>query len=578
MDLQFYPTTKALAYKAWKKFKSNDYTRILEPSCGEGHLLVPLLANESYRYRDKKYPVDTIEIDMSRHPILKAKGLNVVGIDFMQFEGASLYSHIIMNPPFSDGIKHVIKAWDILFDGELVAILNAQSVKNPDTKERRYLVDLIEQYGSVEYLADEFNVKDAERQTSVEIALIHLVKKSNFEIDYLAGLKVDDMSSIGLATGYKEINEIAIHQGLIDNTVTIFKAAVKAAKEEVFSAARARYYAGLLGDTMEHLQSKESNKSPDTVKANLKTVREDLQKIYETLKNKAWTQILRSTQVTSRLSSKAQQRLEAEFENVKLLEFTSANIFGFICGLIENSSAMNIEMICDVFDSFTKYHAANRFYYRGWISNSKHKTAAYKIKNTRVILPCRGGYGWSSHPDWDTTRTLSDFDKVFALLDSKSEVALPLADVLTKNYDDLRSGQRIKASYFDIRFYPGAATIHLFPTDKKLIDRFNRMVGVYRKWLPPEGEKVSEAFWLQYEKADTFATKMQAEIQKENKERKYWNTLEKDIESNEPDVKERAVVELDLAINRVLMQHGIDPSTMIESNQHEQPKQLLLAA
>ncbi len=77
-----------------------------------------------------------------------------------------------MNPPFADGAKHVLKAWEILFDGEIVAILNAETLKNPYSKERKLLFKLIEQYGEVEYLQQIFAGVDAERQTNVEIAYL----------------------------------------------------------------------------------------------------------------------------------------------------------------------------------------------------------------------------------------------------------------------------------------------------------------------------------------------------------------------------------------------------------------------
>lgn len=31
-----------------------------------------------------------------------------------------------MTPPFASGVEHVLKAWNLLYDGELVAILNAE--------------------------------------------------------------------------------------------------------------------------------------------------------------------------------------------------------------------------------------------------------------------------------------------------------------------------------------------------------------------------------------------------------------------------------------------------------------------
>jgi hypothetical protein len=591
MDMQYFPTPDSLARKAWAKFQNKDIVRILEPSAGEGHLLEVFRQKESYSYK-KSTPVDCVEFDITRHAILRANGYNVVGVDFMQFGGASLYSHIIMNPPFSEGAKHVLKAWEMLFDGELVAILNAESIRNPFSSDRQMLLRLIEQHGSVEYLQEEFLSDEAERKTSVEIALVHLTKSSNFEMNFLAGLEVDDMTASGLASGYKEYgNEVAMHNSMVENSVLAFNAAVKAARELVFAAARARYYSSILGSTMETLQSKASNISPGSEKANLFTVRREMQEQYDDLKNRAWTQILRSSQFTSRLSSKAQRRLEAEFENVKQLEFTVANIYGFILGLIEKQSEINIEMACDVFDSITKHHSDNRVYYKGWKSNDKHRTSAYRVKMTRFVIPGNRNDGWRSTPDWDTCRFLADFDKVFAMLDGKSSPGasnknvdgeiLPdtsLEGIFNSHYMELRNGNRVSSDYFDIRHYPGAGTIHFFPTNKKLIDRFNRLVGRHRNWLPPEGETVPEAFWLQYEKAEKFATEVQSEISKLNRSRSFWGGLERDIHSSNGETSATAVTAIDSVLDIVLERHGIHPASLANPAQQQAALPFLEAA
>lgn len=157
MDMQAYYTPDSLARKAWAKFKNKDVIRLLEPSAGEGDLIEPWTGREQWRSgKHTAKLVDCVEIDISRHPTLRGKGFNVVGVDFMAFNGASIYSHILLNPPFADGAKHALKAWEILFDGEMVAILNAETIKNPFSGERKMLLNLIEQYGSVEFLQDEF--------------------------------------------------------------------------------------------------------------------------------------------------------------------------------------------------------------------------------------------------------------------------------------------------------------------------------------------------------------------------------------------------------------------------------------
>ncbi|OAI23172.1 hypothetical protein A1355_21970 [Methylomonas koyamae] len=75
-------------------------------------------------------------------------------------------------------------------------------------------------------------------------------------------------------------------------------------------------------------------------------VKRALFKRYHDLKNRAWASILRSTQVTSRLSSAEQKRLEADFETVKSLEFTVPNIYGFLQGIIDQQGEIQLSMVC----------------------------------------------------------------------------------------------------------------------------------------------------------------------------------------------------------------------------------------
>ena len=161
-DWQSYPTPEALAVRAWRKFKSPDVERLLDACAGAGALADQWssLHDQGYRGgrggRHEVLPVDVIEVDARHHPTLREKHYNVVGLDFLQFEGGSIYSHVIMNPPFAQGARHALKAWDMLWEGEVVAILNAETLRNPFSAERKRLASLVAAHGSVEYIRDAF--------------------------------------------------------------------------------------------------------------------------------------------------------------------------------------------------------------------------------------------------------------------------------------------------------------------------------------------------------------------------------------------------------------------------------------
>ena len=99
-------------------------------------------------------------------------------------------------------------------------------------------------------------------------------------------------------------------------------------------------------------------------------------------------------------------------------------------------------------------------------------------------------------------KQLQDFDKTFAMLDGKYVCESSLTALFSNRFDELKQGDRLSTSYFDIRYYPGAQTIHFFPTNKAVIDRLNRLVGKKRQWLPQDDAKASKDFWNQYDQAE----------------------------------------------------------------------------
>ena len=574
MDMQFYPTPLDLAQRAWSKFKDRNFVRILEPSAGEGHLIGAVPVD---RFGYHRYKIDAIELDSTKHPLLKGM-CDVVGFDFLRFEAGAIYSHIIMNPPFADGAKHVLKAWDILFDGEIVAILNADTLRNAYSKERQMLTRLIEQHGEVEFIPDAFKGDEVERQAEVEVALVYLCKQADTSAiigDILGEMKADTEAH-SLGADFHEAHDLALPNNFAENTVLAFNAAVEAMRQEVYAEARASHYARLLGETMAKVNGDASGESSSESSGSTATwVRGELGKRYGKLKDRAWTGILRSTQVTSRLSSSAQRRLETEFENIKKLEFSESNIYGFLAGLANAGGQIQIEMACDVFDLITKYHSDNTVFYMGWKSNDRHRTCGMRIKTTRFVLPGhRRSLGDSLY--WDSEQVLGDFDKVFAMLDGKTEPETSLVQVFRSSFRELRFGSRVSSSYFDVRYYPGVGTIHFFPRNKMLIDRLNRLVGRHRKWLPPTDEGVSKDFWLQFDKAEKFDGEVRKEFAKSGVGRSTWSKPSLQSLFHDNDRKAESEEVLAQAVQVVLDRHGINIEAAIE--QHDSGRPLLLAA
>lgn len=589
MDMfQYYPTPIDLAQRVWSKLENRHPDRVLEPSAGKGHLLKGMHGTDRhYSSHNTRFGhVDCCEIDVCHHAELRELGVKIVGHDFLAMESGACYSAIVGNPPFQNGEKHVLKAWDLLWDGEVVMIINAETVRNPLSVDRRRLVKLIEDFGEVEFIEGAFEVDEAERKTSVDVAIVHLVKKADVAsfvtMDLLRNMSKDTVDGDQLGHGYAPPQQLALPANEIENRVCIFNAAVISARDAIFAEAQASAYAGMLGDSM---GARAAGMSDREAAPTVGFVRRALNTVYADLKARAWASVVRSADVTSRLSSQAQRRVESEFKLIAELEFTTSNIYSFLIGICEQQGQIQIDMLCDTFDRITRYHSDNTAYYRGWRSNDKHyRSIGRRIRYTRFVIPGFPTEGWIRSAPWEMQNLLGDFDKGFALLAGHSEPAVSLVSVCNSRWGDLRHGARVESSYFDIRYYPGTGTIHFFPRDKKLIDRLNRLVGRRRGWLPEENLKLeSNGFWEQYDKAEKLDKKIRDAVSKRCGLRSY-NDPFRAINNQSWDSHDHACQTIDEAMKEVHEENGIQVDFQLASAQSKaptsdvRPERLLLAA
>lgn len=469
---QFYPTPLELGRTVCSFFQERP-TKVLEPSAGQGHLLRALRERYATLGKDR---IDVYEIDPERHPLLREQA-TVCGMDFLESGDLSRYSHILMNPPFRQGVTHVLHAWNHLFSGEIVAILNASGVREPTTKEEMRLARLIEQYGRVQYAEGAFQTEETIRKTSVEVALVYLNKEPSDQFwngDILERLEQDTQR-------FRPEQEPAAPQGLalsagqIPALVRAFRAAWEARKEQILATHRADRYTRFFQAEMQKVLGQEGYQAPSDL-------HKDLQTAYEALRHMAWMSVLHTPEFQKHLTRKAQAEIQAKFEDIEKLEFSVSNIYGFLQGLTLQQGAINAQMVCDLFDQITYANSENCLFYR-WKSNEKHRVGM-ALQRKRFILSGFSLEGWKTCLGYSERRELEEIDKIFALVDGKREVEASLTSLFDGHMDELRAGERLESTYFEIRFYPGIGTIHFYPKNQKLIDRINTIVGKHRGWMP----------------------------------------------------------------------------------------------
>ncbi len=171
----------------------------MEPSAGKGDIVEALKKKEGNhnKYYGKQYyqfDIDCIEADQNLQHILKGKNFRVVYNDFLTYNTMKEYDLIIMNPPFSNGCKHLLKALEMQQrnGGAVVCLLNAETLKNLCTNDRQYLQRKLTEYNAkIEFIQNAF--LDAERKTAVEIALVKVqlpeVQRESFILEGLRKAK-----------------------------------------------------------------------------------------------------------------------------------------------------------------------------------------------------------------------------------------------------------------------------------------------------------------------------------------------------------------------------------------------------
>lgn len=138
-DLQFFETPIDLAERMVDLAKVVAGETALEPSCGRGRLVIPLMARGAN--------VTAVDIERTYAQHCRALGLldDAINDDFLawaQGDGSGRrFDVVTMNPPFTRGqdIKHIMPAWNLLArGGRLVAICSAGPMFREDRQSREF--------------------------------------------------------------------------------------------------------------------------------------------------------------------------------------------------------------------------------------------------------------------------------------------------------------------------------------------------------------------------------------------------------------------------------------------------------
>lgn len=489
---------------------------ILEPSAGKGNIIDRLLERSKTMYGIYTAEnIDAIEIDSNLRHILSGKGYRVVHDDFLTYETYKVYDLIVMNPPFSDGDKHLLKALEMQRGGgKIRCILNAETIRNPYTNSRKALCQKLSEYNaSIEYVQNAF--LKAERSSGVEVALISVdIPDQSPESDILENLK-KEAPDYEVYAEKEELVEADFLTALISRYRFEIKAGIKLINEAAAMSKLILY----------QIDKTEYNKPILTLKVGEHdgTRTENINSYVQKVRKKYWQFLFNSKEFGKIMTSDLYKVYMNKLDELADYEFSLCNIYQVRLDLNKSWGKSIEETIVELFDtlsyqhSYSNEYSKNIHYYNGWKTNK-----SWKI-NTKVILPL-SGYGWYSSdsfsPHYRTIEKLQDIEKSFNYLAGKFGEDIRLPEIL-KGAESKGIGKNIECKWFKLTFFK-KGTCHITFTDEKLLQKLN-LYGCQRKgWLPPSYGKIRYKDLDSSAKAVIDEYEGEAEYEKVIDEREYF--------------------------------------------------------
>lgn len=485
----FYPTPNHLIERMWKKVDKSRLSYVLEPQAGDGAIA------EYVKKSNYNFVLHVIEKDPRLCEILRGKDLNLIDYDFLTYSGMDKYDLIIMNPPFSNGDEHLLKAIDILYSGQIVCLLNAETLRNPYTNSRKDLITKLKALNAeIEFIQDAFLT--AERKTPVEIALIYIDIKRDIKTDLFIEVENARDSEVCLDSG------ALVSNNKIEALVTEFEHVRHIVTETILGFYRNhRDVSKFIDIEIKNKNNQARDKADESDLTQL--VKTKLNIALKNIRIEYWRKLLDVDFIEKKLTKKKMDEFNANLQKNSLMDFSEANVRTFVVNLAINYEKILAEAVMDLFDRFTvrsAYHeefiSDNIHYFNGWKTNK-----AFYV-NKRLVINM--GYGafveqysmkspkpWRSRLDWALKWDMDDFDKVCNYFDGRKEYT-SLYDAIVEAFRNDQYSD-IESTYFIAKCHK-KGTMHIRFKDDDILRRFNVMACRGKGWLPQDygSKKYSE--------------------------------------------------------------------------------------
>lgn len=445
---------------------------ILEPSAGGGNIVSWLKDNGAG-------DVIACEKDETLQKLLAGK-CELISDDFLSVtsDQVSHVDYIIMNPPFSDAVKHIKHAFNIAPAGcTVISLCNSSNLERRFSSERQELYELVELYGCSEYLGTVFDT--AERKTNVGVSLIKLYKTGEDEDEFASYFfsNEDDLLD-------KNETEGIVQYNVVRDMVNRYTSAVKLFDETMEAANKINDVAKFSDSKFDYVPIRFA-----TVDINGNAVSISRQQYKKQLQKYYWRIIFNKLNMDKYATNGLREQINKFVEKQVNVPFTMHNIYQVINMVVQTTGQRMDKALLEAFDLICSFSAENS------TAGEKWKTNANYMINRKFIVPYMTGYD-------ARYRTLNEYMSLYygGNVTRIEDVIKALCYITGTNYDkitnlrdfvyrnNLSYGTWYEWSFFRIKGFK-KGTMHFEFTDEEVWIRFNQQVAKQRGWVLPKKSK-----------------------------------------------------------------------------------------
>lgn len=445
---------------------------ILEPSAGSGNIVSWLKENGAGE-------VIACEKDNTLQKLLAGK-CELISDDFLSVtsDQVSHVDYIVMNPPFSDGVKHIKHAFDIAPAGcTVISLCNSSNLERRYSSERQELYELVELYGCSEYLGTVFDT--AERKTNVGVSLIKLYKEGEAEDEFAGYIFSDEEDGLD-----RNETEGLVQYNVVRDMVNRYTSAVKLFDETMEAANKINDAAKFSDSEFDYVPIRFTTVDTrgNAVSISRQQYKKQLQKYY-------WRIIFNKLNMDKYATNGLREQINKFVEKQVNVPFTMRNIYQVINMVVQTTGQRMDKALLEAFDLICSLSAENSTAGEKWKTNSNYMInrkfivhymtdydARYSISNEYIRLDYSG----------NATRIEDVIKALCYITETNYDEITNLRDFVYKNH--LSYGTWYDWSFFRIKGFK-KGTMHFEFLDENVWMKFNQQVAKQRGWVLPKKSK-----------------------------------------------------------------------------------------